>query len=154
MAQRTFRHWHPIATVGLVGPNDIKTLQARVHDYRNAIQASIDLAAAQGRVLLPLDQSQYSVQAWSDTTGRSVAFETESTAAWNPLAYLYAGTAWDRGRDLIEELDRWRDHLDALKAPSVPAPVPVPHADLGIAGGIGYALFAILAIFAFRDLHK
>jgi hypothetical protein len=146
----TQRRW--TVEVGLVGPNDVKVLQTKVHDYREGLQVAVNAVAAAGDPL-PHDGGKFSIQAWGDLTGRAVEFEGESTSDLNPLAYLYAGTAYDRGRELIEELDAWRDELARKKAPNVPAPVAVPHSDLGIAGGIGFALAALVAILALRELH-
>jgi hypothetical protein len=149
-AQRTERRWK--TDVGLVGPDDVKALQAKVHDYRNALQASVDAVAAAGNPL-PHDQSKFSIQAWADLVGRCVGFEGETTSGYNPFAYLYAGSAYDRGRELIVELDAFRDELANRQAPNVPAPMPVPHSELGIAGGIGFALAALVAILALRELR-
>lgn len=147
---RTERRWRTV--VGLVGPNDVKTLQTKVHDYRSALQVSVDAMAKAGNPL-PHDQSQFSIQAWGDLVGRCTQFEDESTNTINPLAYILAGSAYDRGRELIADLDTWRDHLAAQKAPQVPAPVAVPNSDLGIAGGLGFALAALVAIMVLRELH-
>lgn len=147
----TVRSWSTI--VGLVGPEDVKALQTRVHDYQAALQVSVDRLAQAGTPL-PLDGSKWSIQAWGDLAGRCSYFETESTNAANPFAYLYAGSAYERGRQLIIELDAWRDELAARKAPMVPAPVEVPHSDLGIAGGLGFALAAVVAILALREMRS
>ena len=147
------RRWTPRTTVvGLVGPDDVKALQRRVHDYRASIQVSIDAAAKAGKPLA-LDGSQFSIQAWGDVVGRCSTFEDESTNAANPFAYLYAGATYERGRQLIIELDRWRDHLESVQAPNVPAPVEVPHSDVGLAGGIGFGLAALVAILILRELR-
>lgn len=148
---RTQRRWTAETLVGLVGPNDVKTLQTKIHDYRAALQVSVDAMAKAGNPL-PHDQSQFSIQAWGDLVGRCVQFEDESTNALNPLAYLLSGSAYERGRELLTDLDAWRDHLAAQKAPSVPAPVAVPGSDLGIAGGLGFALAAIVAILVLHEL--
>lgn len=148
--RRTQRTWRTV--VGLVGPNDVKALQTKVHDYRAALQVSVDAAAKAGNPL-PLDQSQFSIQAWGDLVGRCSDFENESTSEINPMAYILAGSQYDRGRELIQDLDTFRDHLAAQKAPNVPAPVAVPNSDLGFAGGLGFALAAIVAIMVLRELH-
>ena len=150
MARGTVRRWNVV--VGLVGPDDVKTLQTKVHDYRSALQASVD-AAAGTPAALPTDGSKWSIQAWGDLVGRCVEFEGRSTNWVNPFSHLYAGAAYDEGRSLITELDAWRDELETRKAPKVPAPVPIPQTDLGLAGGIGLALAAVVAILALRELH-
>ena len=149
MAVRTSRRWR--AVVGLVGPADVRMLQTKVHDYRASLQTSVDAGGTSGKGL-PLDNSKHSIQAWGDLVARCVAFESESANDYNPLAYILAGSAYDRGRQLIDELDGFRDALVALKVPNVPDAVPVPHSDLGIAGGLGFALAAVVAIFLLREL--
>lgn len=138
--------------IGLVGPNDVKTLQTKVHDYRVQLQTSIDAAARAGKPI-PSDNSKFSVQNWADVVGRCTLFEDENTSDWNPLAWITSGSAYDRGRDLIAELDTWRDALAAMQTPNVPDPLPVPHSDLGLAGGIGYLAAAIVAFMVLRELH-
>ncbi len=135
-----------------MGPNDVKTLQTKIHDYRGQLQASIDAAARAGSPIAS-DGSQWSVQNWGDLVGRCTQFENEGTSDWNPLAYIYAGSAYDRGRELIAELDGWRDALAQHKAPNVPDPIPVPNSDLGLAGGIGYLAAAVVAFMVLRELH-
>lgn len=121
--------------MGLVGPSDVKELQTRVHDYRASLQASIDQAAGTASAL-PLT-GPWSIAQWADLAGRCEQFESEGESTLNPLNWLYAGSAYDRGRGLIDELDKWRDQLSKQNAPNVPAPVPVPKSDLGLAGGLG-----------------
>lgn len=141
--------WHA-PTVGLVGPDDVKTLQTKVHDYRASLQASVD-AAAGTPAALPLT-GVWSIASWGDVVGRCTQFENESTSG--PLAYLYAGSAYDRGRELITELDKWRDQLATHNAPNVPAAVPVPSSDLGLAGGIGMVLVAVVVFMAWREFGR
>jgi hypothetical protein len=138
--------------VGLVGPNDVKTLQTRVHDYVAGLQAAIDRLAAGGNPI-PIDSSKYSIQQWGNLVGRATEFEQESTSPYNPMAYVYAGAAYERGRQLIIELDGWQEELARRNAPSLPPPVEVPHTDLGLTGGIGFALAAIVAILVLRELR-
>lgn len=135
--------------VGLVGPDDVRTLQTKVHDYRVALQASVDRAAGTPAAL-PLSGAG-SIADWADLVGRCSSFESESESG--PLAYLYAGSAYDRGRELISELDKWRDTLDARKAPNVPSPIPVPHSDVGLAGGIGMVLAAVVVFMVLREFR-
>jgi hypothetical protein len=148
MPRRTERRWRTV--IGLVGPTDVAALQQKVAHYRALLEESIAAAAKAGNAL-PSDSSQFSQKAWVDQVARCSAFEEESTANINPLAYLYAGAAYDRGRTLITELDAWRDELERRKAPNVPAAVPVPASDLGIAGGMGFALAAVVAILLLRE---
>ncbi len=162
-AARTVRTWglpRPVV-VGLVGPDDVKALQTRVHDYQAALQVSVDALAKAGKPLAS-DNSQFSIQSWGDIAGRVSTFEGESTNAINPAAYIFAGSAYERGRQLIDELDSWRDHIAGLakqvpetsttKVP-VPDPVPVPHSDIGLGGGIGIALVAVVAILVLREMR-
>jgi len=141
--------------VGLVGPSDVKELQTRVHDYRASLQASIDQAAGTASAL-PLT-GVWSVAAWADLVGRCEQFESEGESTLNPLNWLYAGSAYDRGRGLIDELDKWRDQLAKQNAPNVPAPVPVPKSDLGLAGGLGglgvLAALVVVLLLA-KEAHK
>lgn len=144
--RRTVRRWHHV--VGLVGPNEVKDLQRRVHDYHTKIIASHDgLQKAKPGTIPALREHD-----WVDLGMRIIAFEDENWTAWNPMNYVFAGAAYDRGRGLIEELDTWRDQLAAWDAPDVPAPLPVPHSDLGLAGGLGFALAAVVAIMVMREL--
>ncbi len=147
----TVRRWNNAHLVGLVGPNDVKELQTKVHDYRAGIQASIDRAAGTPAAL-PL-QGPFNIASWGDVVGRCVIFESESASSYNPMAYLYAGAAYDRGRELITELDKWRDALAQKGAPNVPEPLPVPNSDFGIAGGLGLALAGVIAILVLRELR-
>lgn len=141
----TRRRWN----VGLVGPSDVRDLQRKVRPYFDALEQAITKLQPP----LPLDQSTFSGQAWVQTSERTAAFlNEEMTSDLNPLAYILAGSAYERGRQVIDNLDGWRDYLSSRKAPNVPDPVPVPHADLGLAGGIGFALAAIVAILVLRDL--
>ena len=124
------RRWRPLV-VGMVGPHDVADLQTRIHDYRVGLQAAIDALAGQGHGL-PIDNTQWSVQAWADLVGRCETFENEAQKAWDPFVYVYAGSAFDRGRALVDALDQWRDELARRNAPGLPAPVPVPHSDVSL----------------------
>ena len=144
---RTVRTWKKY-DVGLVGPDDVRALQTRLQSYRDAIQ----MAVGPMKPPLATDGSKWSEQAWTDLSSRVQTFiEDESTNPLNPMAYLYAGSTYERGRQLLAELDSWRDFADNAGAKNVPAPVPVPHADIGLAGGIGFALAAVVAILALRE---
>ena len=133
----------------MVGPDDVRVLQDKIATYRFALQGSINLTPAPG---LP-EQGVFSQTAWLDLVERCKAFEAEGASSYNPFAYLYSGTQYERGRQLIIELDKWRDELANRKAPNVPEPVPVPHSDIGLAGGLGFALAAIVAVLALRELR-
>jgi hypothetical protein len=137
--------------VGLVGPNDVRDLQTKVRSYHESILVSLDSWVRQGNKL-DASTGPFSQGAWDALTKREEAFLAESVAEWNPLAYVLAGSAYERGREILTDLDSWRDHLAGMKAPQVPEPIAVPHADLGIAGGLGFALAAIVAIMVLRDL--
>ena len=143
--------------MGLVGPNDVHALQERVAAYQVQLQLTVEALGKAGRAL-PQDGSTYSDAAWNDLVKRCLAFEGESSDTRNPFAYLFAGAAYDRGRQLIGELDRWRDQLATQAAASstsvpVPPPIDVPGSDIGLAGGLGFALAALVAILALRELR-
>lgn len=128
-------------------------LRTRVHDYRVSLQASIDRAAESGHPISIQPGDPFSIQRWSDLAGRCMHFEDETHHPWSPFPYIYAGAAYDRGRQLIIELDAWRDELARQSAPGVPPPIPVPNSDIGIAGGLGFALAGLVAILALRELR-
>lgn len=130
------RTWHAHAVVGLVGPNDVVDIQRRVDDYRGAIQAAVDGLATAGTPLSH-DSGRWSIQAWADVSGRATAFVGESHSVVNPGTYLFAGGDYERGRQLIIELDAWRDELAKRNAPNLPAPAPVPNSDVDILGKVG-----------------
>jgi hypothetical protein len=156
--RRTVRTWNN-AVVGLVGPHDVQELQTKVKAYHESLLVAVDDIVRAGKPF-PNDGSTFSKQAWDELSEREAQFEAESSGAWNPLAYLYSGSAYERGRRLISELDAWRDHLASLAQGmpdakiSVPDPIPVPHSDLGIAGGMGLALVAFVAFLAFREFGR
>lgn len=135
----------------MVGPADVKDLQTKVHDYRTSLQASVDKAAGTGAAL-PLT-GPYNVGDWGNLVGRCVQFESEGQSDLNPLNYLLAGSAYDRGRALIGELDSWRDELARKSAPNVPAPLPVPNSQVDMVSAIGWGLAAIVAILVLRELR-
>ena len=151
MARVTDRRWHPPNVVGMVGPHDVEDLQLKVKTYHEALLVALDAWVRAGNKL-PDDNSTWSSQAWDALSSREASFEAESMAGWNPLAYLYAGASYERGRELIDELDKWRDHFAEQKMPDVPNPVPVPHSDVGLAGGLGFALAAVVAILVLREM--
>jgi hypothetical protein len=160
-ARRTVRTWNN-SVVGLVGPHDVQELQSKVKAYHELLLVAVDDVVRQGKTF-PADGSTFSKQAWDDLSEREAQFVAESSAAWNPMAYLYSGSSYERGRKLIVELDAWRDHLaslvqtlpEATRAKvTVPDPVAVPHSDLGIAGGLGFALAGLIAILALREFGK
>jgi hypothetical protein len=136
----------------MVGPNDVADLQTKVHDYRASLQAVIDQAAGTP-VAVPL-QGPFSIAQWGDLVGRCVSFETESTSWVNPLNLFYAGSAYDRGRELIAELDKWRDELERRKVPNVPLPLPVPYSDIGLGSALGIGLGLVAAILLLHELKR
>jgi hypothetical protein len=135
----------------MVGPDDVRDLQAKVTSYYGQILVALDNLRRGGTNLLAT--GKFTDAAWDELTTREAAFAAESSSEVNPLAYVYAGSAYDRGRGLLTELDAWRDELDSLKAPGVPPPIVVPNADLGITGGIGLALLAVVAFMALREFR-
>jgi hypothetical protein len=140
----THRVWNYV--VGMVGPTDVRDLQARVRSYFSALEQSV------ASVKLPLDQSAFSGQAWVRMSERVGQFlNEEATNDWNPLAHIYAGAAYERGRVIIDDLDKWRDQLATLKATNVPAPLPVPHSDIGLAGGLGFVAAAVVILMLLRN---
>ncbi len=143
----TVRTWKKV--VGMVGPDDIRDLQTKVTSYHGQILVALDNLRRAG-TNLPTS-GKFTDAAWDELTKREEAFNAESSSELNPLAYLYAGSAYDRGRAILTELDAWRDELDSLKAPGVPPPVEVPGADFGIAGGYGMLLLVAVALYAMRE---
>jgi len=144
----------------MIGPADIRALQTRVRDYRSSLQVTVDRLAMAGAPL-PLDNSKWSIQAWGDIVGRSTTFEGESTNEVNPFAHIYAGSTYERGRQLVTELDAWRDELarragalppTAPKVP-VPDPVDVPKAEVSLFEGIGSAALVLVALFFLSQWH-
>ena len=146
-AARTHRRWTRV--VGIVTPTDVKTLQTKVRDYHAQLQASVDRAAGTASAL-PL-AGDFSVAAWGDLAGRVSRFLDESTSEVNPLAYVHAGSAYDEGRDLVTELDRWRDELARRGAPAVPAAMPIPKTELGLGEGLGLAAVLLAALFLWHE---
>jgi hypothetical protein len=132
--------------VGLVSCDDVRAMQTRIKQYRDGLQASA------GK--LPSDKAldyhggERSVQAWADLVERCVRFEAESCHVG-----LFAGSQYDRGRELVTELDAWRDHLSSVDAPDLPAPVPVPKSDVSLLGGVGWGLAAVIAILVLREIR-
>jgi hypothetical protein len=153
MARRYRRRWYVHGSaVGLVSCDDVKAMQTSIATYRAELQASMAGLIAKGWSM-PYHNEAKSSQTWADLVGACVGFEGESC-----LVGLFAGTQYDRGRQLITELDAWRDWLAAQKAPSgatadVPEPVPVPKSDVGLAGGLGMALAAVIVIMVLHELH-
>ena len=160
MATRTRRRWH---VSGMVGPADIRALQTRVHDYRSALQVTVDRLATSGAPL-PMDNSKWSIQSWADIIGRATHFEGESTNEINPFAHIYAGSTYERGRQLVTELDAWRDQLASRAAamppsstmPKVPVPDPieVPKADVSLFEGIGSGMLMLVGLFLLSQWHS
>lgn len=127
----------------MVGPSDVRDLQVRIRPYFSALEDAV------GKLKPPLalDQSQWSGQAWVQLSERVGRFlNEEHTSDWNPLAYLDAGASYERGRQVLTDLDAWRDELARRGAPNVPAAIAVPHADIGPIGGLGFILAAVVAI--------
>lgn len=142
--------------VGLVGPDDVKDLQGKVDHYHSQLEDVITALGKAGKSL-PIDASTFGGAAWVDLSARCAAFVNEaSTGTFNPAAYIFAGSTYERGRGLIDELDKWRDHLaDMAKGVAsvvVPDPLPVPHSDIGLGGGMGLVLAAIVAILVLREM--
>lgn len=135
----------------MVGPAEVRDLQTKVHDYRVSLQASVD-AAAGTSAALPITGA-YNIGDWGNLVARCVAFESEGESDYNPLNYLLAGAAYERGRGLVGELDSWRDHLAGKNAPNVPAPLPVPGSEVGLVGAIAWGLGAIIAILVLREFR-
>ena len=151
--RRFKREWAHAAVVGLVGPSDVADIRQRVRDYAASLQAVVDELAAGGHGL-PIDGSADSIQAWGDLQGRITRYEEEGSGAVPFEPWLFAGSAYERGRQLVIELDHWRDVLDkrlgeAKKAGApvpvaAPEPMPVPLSDIGPLGAMGFGAIAIL----------
>jgi hypothetical protein len=159
VATRTRRRWR---VGGMIGPADVHALQTRVHDYASALQVTVDRLAASAAPL-PLDNSKWSIQSWGDLAGRVSSFESESTNAVNPFAHIYAGSTYERGRQLITELDAWRDELARRAAavpPSpnmppvpVPAPVDVPRAEVSLFESMGSGVLMLAVLYLLSQWH-
>lgn len=134
MSTRVRRRW----VVGIVSCDDIKALQLRINQYRSALGTSFEQ--------LPADQKgttgPHGELAWKALTDRCAQYENEEC-----YLGLFAGSQFDRGRALVTELDGWRDWLASIKAPSLPEPVPVPHAQASLFGATANmgVLLAVLA---------
>src|SRR5271170_7954886 len=152
----TVRQWHT-AVVGLVGPDDVSALQSKVRAYHEQLLVALDnlntaWATGPQKTGAPLPTTgKFTAATWDDLSSRVATFVAESSNELNPMAYLYAGSAYDRGRGLVTELDTWRDELASLGASGVPVAMPVPASDLGITGGIGMLALAVLAFMFMRE---
>ena len=153
MARRYRRRWYVHGSaVGLVSCDDVRAMQKGIADQRDELQTAMAGLIGKGWTM-PYHNEARSSQTWADLVGQCSGFEQESC-----YIGLFAGTQYDRGRQLVTDLDGWRDWLAAQKAPSgevadVPAPVPIPKSDVGLAGGIGLALAAVVAIVLLHELH-
>jgi hypothetical protein len=148
MSSRTRRSWN----VGIVSCDDVTQIQARVNAYRTQLEDSIDQ--------LPADRKlggvgAHSTQAWMALRERCNLFEEESCTLG-----LFAGSQYDRGRGLIEELDGWRDYLatPAVSAPNLPDPVSVPKSDVSLFSAAGDTMTNVLLLaigfFVVRELRS
>lgn len=132
--------------MGIVSCDDVEAMQTRIHDYRESLQASMGkMPAGKG---IDYHGGEHSVQAWADLVGRCSHFEQESC-----FVGLFAGSQYDRGRELVKELDDWHDYLTSVDAPDLPAPVPIPKSDVSLLGGMGWGLALVAAILVLRELH-
>lgn len=140
--------------MGVVGPNDVRALQTKVQHYHELLLVALD-TFKRGGAALPTS-GPFTQDAWDALTAREEQFLAESVSELNPMAYIFAGGAYDRGRELIASLDTWRDWLANQKAPGVTVPdaIPVPGSDLSIASALGLAGAALLAFLIFRELHR
>jgi hypothetical protein len=146
---RTVRRWK--RTVGIATQEDVRALQLKVADYFAELQAIIADAANKGDSL-PIHNEPFSAQTWADLAGRVDEYTHEFPA------FLFTGGQYDRGRDLIVELDKWRDYLASKREgqgpmANVPPPMPVPSSDVGVFGGIGVVLAVVLGILLLREVH-
>jgi hypothetical protein len=135
VAERVRRTW----VVGIATCDDVVLLQKQVNTYRNALSDSWDA--------LPADQKgttgPHGSIALTALGERCSLFEEESC-----LLGIFAGAQMDRGRALITELDGWRDWLSSAGAPSLPAPVVVPHASASVFETAVDAIPMVLALLA------
>jgi hypothetical protein len=117
-----------------------------VNTYRSALSDSWDQ--------LPADQKgatgPHGSIALTALGEKCSLFENESC-----YLGILAGSQMDRGRALISELDTWRDWLSSVNAPSLPAPVVVPHAQASVFEAAADAIpMAVVALIAFLLLRK
>ena len=145
--RKTRRRWR--RRVGLIGPSDIKALQSKVDAYRSrlrpfAINAPLTPAPS---------SSKFTIIDWQELDRRTDEFLAEPVSTWNPIDYVVASGVFKRGRDLVTELDAWHDELLRLGVRNVPPPRPGPDSELDLAGGIGFALAAIVGLMLLRDLR-
>jgi len=148
---RRYRRRWKRRTVGIVTQDDVRALQIKVSDYFAELQAVIADAANKGD-FLPDHNEPRSVQTWADLAGRVDEYTHESPA------FVFTGGQYDRGRDLVGELDGWRDYLASKREgqgpmPNVPPPLPIPHSDVSIFGGMGGILALVVAVLVLRELH-
>jgi hypothetical protein len=147
--RRTHRRWK--RTVGIVTQDDVRALQQKVNDYFTELQAVIADAANKGDAL-PYHNETFSAQTWADLAGRVDTYTHEYPAI------LFTGGQYDRGRELIEELDKWRDYLASKREgqgpmANVPPPLPVPQSEVSVFGGIGTIVLAVLGILLLREVR-
>jgi hypothetical protein len=155
MATREYRRrWqvNRAKVAGLLSCDDVSYLKAQIHTYRAQLEASASELQKKGWSW-PMHNEARSAQTWADLAGLVARYEAESCT----LPILASGQ-YERGRDLVKQLDEWRDWLATQRAPGgeaadVPAPVPVPHSQVDIAEGIGWALAAIVLIMVLRELR-
>jgi hypothetical protein len=129
--------------VGIVTQDEVRALQTKVSDYFQQLNAVIAQESAKGD-FLPHHNEQFSAQTWADLAGRVAEYTAESPSL------IFTGGQWDRGRELIEQLDKWRDYLASSRGgqgpmPNVPAPMPVPQSEVSVFGG-GLATIALVVL--------
>jgi hypothetical protein len=126
-------------------------MQQKIAAYRAQLQASMNALTDKGWAL-PTTGAR-SVVTWGVMLDEARTFEAERC-----VLGLFAGTQFDRGRGIVTDLDAWRDWLATQKTSdgstvSVPDPMPVPHSDVGLFGGVGTLLAIVAGIFVLRELR-
>jgi hypothetical protein len=139
----------------VISCDDVHALQKRINGYRTDLATSIDLLNSPGLYSKETDKYEprplgnlgpRSAVAWRDVMDRCNQFEEEAC-----VVGLFASKQFDRGRDLVTELDGWRDYLATIQAPSLPTPVEVPHSSLDLLGAAGWGLAALIVLLLVRE---
>lgn len=149
----TQRRWRSIG--GVTSPADVQTLQTSVKEYHSTLLPLV-LAASGANKLAPApDPKGFSIVDWQSVDSAVADFLAEDFGTGgsdlNPLDYLSAGGAYDRGRALVTRLDTWRDKLAALGIANVPAALPVPNTSTDLLGSTTTILVLVAAVLLLKD---
>jgi len=129
----------------VITSGDVKALQDRVARYRvQLLQTAEAVRAASSRGFDPT--GAHSEGQWEADQLDALHWVSEDPA------YLFAEAQYARGRDVLANLDQWRDFFAGLDVPSsvVPQPIPVPSPGssdvFGSLEGMGLLLLAFMAL--------